>query len=170
MTPKVISLMVPWFIASDRYWPMNNFYCHSTCRLLYYIREPEAFPDGMRTGNIFGLMCSECQNAQRLGLPMNQARYNKLVVDIDVCESAYASTDQFPSCKISYPVGIGVSNNGNRIQEQSVMNSKSGSRLQVSKYSLCWRCIHFERLNIVLAESSDTKDDIWLTSECRIHE
>jgi len=28
------------------------------------------------------------------------------------------------------------------------MNSKSGSSLQVSEYSLCHRCMHFERLDI----------------------
>jgi len=43
---------------------------------------------------------------------MNQARYDKLVVDIGVPESKYTSADRFPSCEISCPVGIGVSDNG----------------------------------------------------------
>jgi len=47
---------------------------------------------------------------------MNQARYDKLVVDIDVPESEYAFADGFPSCEISCPVKIGVSDNGGRIR------------------------------------------------------
>jgi len=101
---------------------------------------------------------------------MNQVRYNKFIVGIDVPECEYASTNRFPSCEISYPVGISVSDNGHRIQKPSVMNSKSGSSLQVSEYSLCRCCMHFERLNIVPAESGDAEGNIWVTSECRIHE
>ena len=111
-----------------------------------------------------------CHDALRLGLPMNQAKYEKLVVDIGVSESEYASTDRFPSCEIPYPVGIGVSDNGERIQEPSVINSKSGSSLHVSEYSLCRRCMHFERLNIVPAKIGDTEGDIRSTSKCRKHE
>ena len=103
-------------------------------------------------------------------MPMNQARHDKLVVDIDVLESEYTSASRFPSCEIPCPVGIGVSDNGDRIRKPSVMNSKSGSCLQVSKYSLCRHCMHFERLNIVVAESGDTKGDIRSTSEYRIYE
>jgi len=101
---------------------------------------------------------------------MNQARYDKLVVDIGVSESEYASTDRFPSCEIPCPVGISVSDNGDRIREPSVMNSKSSSSLQVSEYSLCRRCMHFERLNIVPAKIGDAEGDIQSTSKCRIHE
>jgi len=50
------------------------------------------------------------------------------------------------------------------------MNLKSGSILQVSEYSLCHRCMHFKRLNIVPAESSDTEGDVWSASKCHIHE
>jgi len=101
---------------------------------------------------------------------MNQARYDKLIVDIGVSESKYVSTARFPSCEIPCPVRISVSNNGDRIQEPSVINSKSGSSLQVSEYSLCRHCMHFKRLNIVPAESSDAEGDIRSTSKCRIHE
>jgi len=101
---------------------------------------------------------------------MNQARYDKLVVDIDVPASEYTSANRFLSCEIPCPVGIGVSNNGGRIREPSVMNSKSGSSLHVSEYSLCHRCVHFERLNILPAESGDAEGDIRSTSECSIHE
>ena len=54
--------------------------------------------------------------------------------------------------------------------ELSVMNSKFGSSLQVSYYSLCCRYMHFERLDIVLAQGGYAEGDIRSTSECRIHE
>ena len=101
---------------------------------------------------------------------MNQARYDKFVVDIDMPESEYASPNRFPSCEIPCPVSIGVSNNSNTIWEPLVMNSKSGSSIQVSEYSLCSCCMHFERLDIVPAQGGYAEDDIWSTSECRIHE
>ena len=66
--------------------------------------EPEAFPGGVLAGNIFGLKRSKCHDALRLGLPMNQARCDKLIVGIDFPESEYASTNRFPSCEIPCPV------------------------------------------------------------------
>jgi len=54
--------------------------------------------------------------------------------------------------------------------EPSVMNSKFGSSLQVSEYSLFCRCMHFERLDIVPAQGNYAEGDIRSTSECRIHE
>jgi len=76
----------------------------------------------------------------------------------------------FLSCEIPFPIGISASDNGDRIREPSVMNSKSGSSLQVLEPSLCCSCLHFERLNIVLAESGGAEGDIRSTSKCRIHE
>ena len=101
---------------------------------------------------------------------MNQARYGKLVVDIGVSESEYTSANIFPSCEIPCPVGIGVSDNGDRIRELLIMNSKSGSTLHVSEYSLCRRCMHFERLNVIPADRGDTEGNIQSTSKCHIHE
>jgi len=101
---------------------------------------------------------------------MNQARYDKLFVEIDVPKSEYTSADIFPSCEVPCPIGIGLSDNGDRIREPSVVNSKSGSGLQVSEYSLCRRCIYSEKLEIVPAKSGDAEGDIRSNSECRIHE
>jgi len=50
------------------------------------------------------------------------------------------------------------------------MNLKSDSSLQVSEYSLHRRCVHFKRLNVVPAESSNAEGDIRSTSKCCIHE
>ena len=44
-------------VASDGYRPINYLYCHCSCSLLHHTSEPEAFPGGIRTGNIFGLKC-----------------------------------------------------------------------------------------------------------------
>ena len=42
-------------VASNRYWPINNLYSHSSCSLLHHTPEPEGFPGGMQAGDIFGL-------------------------------------------------------------------------------------------------------------------
>jgi len=50
------------------------------------------------------------------------------------------------------------------------MNSKSSSSLLVLEYSFCHHCGHFERLNIVPADSIDTEGNIRSTSKCHIYE
>jgi len=100
---------------------------------------------------------------------MDQTSYDKLFVDIDVPESEYASADRFPSCKVPSPVGIGVSDNGDRVGKASVVNLKSGCGLEISKHSLRSSCMHFKRFDVISAESRHTEGDVWSTSECRIH-
>jgi len=101
---------------------------------------------------------------------MDQARYDKLFIDINVPKSEYASANRFPICEVPCPVGIGVSDNGDRIGKTSVVNLKSGSGLEILKHSLCRHCMHFERFDIVSTESGDAECDVRLTSESCIHE
>ena len=44
-------------VTSNRYWSLRDLYYPSSCCLLYHTSEPEAFPSGMRTENVFGFEC-----------------------------------------------------------------------------------------------------------------
>jgi len=101
---------------------------------------------------------------------MDQARYDKLFIDIGIPKSEYVSANRFPSCEVHCPVGISVSDNGDRILKVSLVNSKSGSGFELLKHSLCSHCMHFKRLDIVSTESSETEGDVQSASECYIHE